>query len=211
MQVNNNISFTSVIPIKVIANGVESADPETIRKTCNYIVRSLSGPVKYNTPIVQNAAAKLGTMDPDYNHYLAYTRGYCNQLGGINSDYFKIITDRAGRGYIVTGKEVNRFREVGQEIGSAQKECKNFGLTTSKRLQDAYNKYVELISEVGRNINLRLREVINPFNHTPEGNFMEMNVYVTTRKATRKGVEKVEIKSLDNIDFGIRNNFTKTS
>lgn len=207
----NNISFTSVIPVKVIANGIEAADEETVRKTCNMVIRALSGPIKYNNnPAVRNAAAKLGTMDPDYDYFRAYTKGYLG-VGEdvINSDFFKTIKGNHG-GYIVTGPEVMKFKAAGHEIGSAKKEAKILGVELTERLEKAYTKYRKLMQEIGRSTPLRLREIFDPKTAEKVGKQQQMEVSVTTRIAKRKGVNKVEIKSLDNIAFTDRPDFTKS-
>ncbi len=208
----NNISFTSVIPVKVIANGVEATDAETVRKTCNYLIRSLSGPVKYNpNPVVKNAAARLSTMDPDYDFFRAYTHGYLGMGEDIiNSDFFKTIIGKHG-GYIVTGSDVNQFKLLGHEIGRARKICKESGVKCNERLMQAHKNYQNYIYEIGTSVSRRIKEIFNPQTREKIGKPQQMEVHITTRIAKRKGVNKVEIKSLDNIDFTDRLNFTKTS
>lgn len=207
----NNISFTSVIPVKVIANGIEATDEETVRKTCNMVIRALSGPVKYNhNHAVRNAAAKLGTMDPDYDYFRAYTKGYLG-VGEdvINSDFFKTIKGKHG-GYIVTGDEVKKFKIIGHEIGSAKKEAKLLGNSMTEKLVQAHKKYQRLMHDIGKSTHLRIREIFDPKSGEKLGKQQQMEVSVTTRIAKRKGVNKVEIKSLDNIEFTDRPDFTKS-
>lgn len=211
MQVNNNISFTSVIPVKVVANGQECKNVDTIRKVCNAVIKEISGPIKNNpNPTIRNATARLSTMDPDYNYFKAYTNGYLANGNGINSDHFRTIIGGQG-GYIVTGPAVNDFKILGERIGRAQKECKEAGLKNSPQLEDAYFQYSKHIQTIGRNIKLRLTEIYDKQSGYRLGRPQQMEVKVTTGHVKRKGEEKVVIKSIDNIDFTDRIDFTKTS
>ena len=207
MQINkiNNTNFTSVIPVKIIANGQEAKDEDTIRKGCNAVIREISGPIhESGNPYIRPAAATLSRMDPHYNYFLAYTRGYKNiNDNSINSDYFKTIMGRSG-GYIVTGPQVNDLSEAGLEIGRAKKECKSNGMSDSLRLQTAYANYQNTIRKIGSNNNERITEIFDPKTGKKLGKQQEMEVHITTKTVKRSGKPTVVVKSIDSITFNDR-------
>ncbi len=207
MQLNaiNNINFTSVIPVKVIANGQEVKDEDTIRKSCNAVIREISGPIhSSDNPCIRPAAATLSTMDPHYNYFLAYVRGYKNiHNNAINSDYFKTIMGSNG-GYIVTGPNVEKLNEAGLEIGRARKECKENGLNNSLRLQNAYEHYQKTIRNIGSDNSERITEVFDRKTNRRLGKQQQMEVHVTTKTVKRAGKPTVVVKSIDEINFSNR-------
>ncbi len=212
-QISYNPNFTSVIPVKVIANGKEALDEETVRKACNAVIRAISGPIKDNpNPAIKPAAAMLSTMDPDYCYYKAYAGGYLSSGSDlINSDYFKTIIGKHG-GYIVTGQPVNVFNELGHKIGKAKKECKLNGMQNSKTLQNAQDAYFAYMRKIGCNLSLRIREAFNNITKERFGKQQQMEVSVTTKQVKQKGVPKIAIKSIEDIKFSDRpDKFTKTS
>lgn len=211
-QISNGTTFTSVIPVKVIANGKEVLDEETVRKTCNAVIRAISGPIKDNpNPAIRPAAATLNTMDPDYCYFRAYAHGYLSSdKNSINSDYFKTIIGKHG-GYIVTGQPVGVLNQLGHDIGKAKRNCRLDGMQTSKALQNANDNYFSYIQRIGSNISLRIREAFNHITKERYGKEQQMEVYVTTKQAKQNGVSKVVIKNIDNIKFSDRPKFTKTS
>lgn len=207
MQINgtNSINFTSVIPVKVIANGVEAKDEDTIRKTCNAVIREISGPIhESENPCIRPAAATLSTMDPHYNYFLAYVRGYKNvHDNAINSDYFKTIMGGNG-GYIVTGPNVEKLSEAGLEIGRAKKECKEYGINNSVRLQNAHENYQRTIRAIGSDNSERITEIFDKKTGRRLGKQQQMEVHVTTKTVKRAGKPTVVVKSLDEINFANR-------
>ena len=198
----NNQNFTSVIPVKVIANGQEVLDEETIRKGCNALIRAIAGPIRENTnPVIRPAAATLSTMDPHYNYFLAYTSGYKNiAQDSINSDYFKTIMGRSG-GYIVTGPRVQEISSAGYEIGSARKECRNYGLANSDRLNQAYVNYQKTIANIGNDINERLSEIFDRKTGKRLGKHQQIELHITTKNVKRNNKNSVTVKSIDDVQF----------
>ena len=201
-SINNGISFKSLIPVKIIANGQEAKDEETIRKGCNAVIREISGPIwKSENPIIRPAAATLSTMDPHYNYFLAYTRGYKNiHDNAINSDYFKTIIGSQS-GYILTGPKVQELSEIGLEIGRAKKECKQNGISNSRRLQDAHDNYHNTLNKIGTDVNERIREIFDKKTGKKMGKEQQMEVHITTKTVKRNGKDAVVVKSIDQIDF----------
>ncbi len=201
-SINSGISFKSLIPVKVIANGQEAKDEETIRKGCNAVIREISGPIwKSENPNIRPAAATLSTMDPHYNYFLAYTRGYKNiHDNAINSDYFKTILG-AENGYILTGPKVQDLNEIGLEIGRAKKECKQNGMDESRRLQSAYDAYHNALNKIGTNGSERIREIFDKKTGKKMGKEQQMEVHITTKTVKRNGKDTIVVKSIDQIDF----------
>ena len=204
-SINSGISFKSVIPVKVIVNGEEVKDEDTIRKGCNAFIREISGPIyKSENPNIRPAAATLSTMDPHYNYFLAYTKGYKNiHDSAVNSDYFKTIFGTNG-GYIVTGPQVQLLSDAGLEIGRAKKECREYGLHNSPRLANAYENYQKTIKNIGSNINERLTEIYDKRNGNRLGKQQEIELHISTKTVKRGGVPTVVVKSIDEIKFSNR-------
>ncbi|MBE7710176.1 MAG: hypothetical protein E7Z93_07005 [Cyanobacteria bacterium SIG32] len=204
MQINkiNNVNFTSVIPVRVIANGQEVKDEETVRKGCNALIREISGPIhRSENPNTRPAAAILSTMDPHYNYFLAYTKGYKNiNETSTNSDYFKTIMGSNG-GYIVTGPQVQLLSDAGLEIGRAKKECNEYGLHNSDRLQNAYIAYQNTIKNIGSNTNERLTELCDKKTGRRLGKQQEIELHISTKTVKRNGKPAVVVKSIDEINF----------
>ena len=200
------VSFTSVIPVKVIANGIETIDEETVRKGCNAVIREISGPIRTSeNPIIRPAAAMLSTMDPHYNYFLAYSNGYKSlNKNSTNSDYFKTIIGKAGHGYIVTGPRVLDIDAAGYEIGKAKKECKELKIETSDRLKNAYWEYQATIKRIGSDGNERIREIFDRRTCKKYGNKQQMEVYITTKSVKRGYKSAVVVKSIDDIKFSNR-------
>ncbi len=201
MQVNtgNSINFNGVIPVRVIKDGKEVLDKSLVHKACLKVVQGLSGPL-CEKPEFKVAAAQLAVMDNDYKFARAFY-GYNRILPDQKltaSKFFKIIFDKFNRGYIVTGKPSERLSELGKEIGRARRECNNFDVYTSPKLEEARKNYWDEVMSIGNNLNLRIREAFAPMTLEKIGKYQQMDVNIKTKPVKVKGKpdEKVIISDI---------------
>lgn len=203
MQVNSKskVNFTGVIPVRVFVNGKETLDGKLIHKTCQAVVKGIAGPL-CDKPDFKPVAAQLAVMDNDYKFARAFY-GYSHILPDQKltvSKFFKIITDRNKRGYIVTGAPSEKLSELGKEIGRAQRECKEYAVKDSPRLQSAKDEYWRYIAEVGNNLLYRIKETFSPTNLVKIGKYQQMDVHISVKPVKVKGKPDSKIK-IENISF----------
>lgn len=200
MKIMSNINFTSVIPVKVIANGKEAKDEDTIRKSCNALIREIAGPIyQSKNEHIRPFAATLNTVDPHYNYFIAYTKGYKNLYpNAVNSEYIKTIISN-GQGYIVTGPQVDKLNACGYEIGSAKKECKFHNVQNSSRLQSAVLAYQNTLRSISQDKSARIREIYDYNSKQKMGNEQEIELHVTSKVVNRNNAKSVVVKSIDRV------------
>ncbi len=198
---DTKISFTGVIPVKVIKNGQETFDKQTIHKTCLRVINGIAGPLKERPEYIP-IASKLAVMDSDYKYHKALN-GYktiYNNTKLTASNFFRIIFDQMNRGYIVTGAPAEELSKIGREIGYHKKSCKIFNNERSHALEMVNNKYWDFIKKIGNNFNLRIRECFNPETNTKIGDLQQMVVNVTTKSTKNKNLNNEKL-IIDNIYF----------
>ncbi len=201
MYVNNNISFSGVIPVKVILDGKETLNKKIVHKACQNAVKGLSGPLR-EKPDFKVAAAQLSVMDNDYKYARAFF-GYDRLIPDQKltaSKFFKIIFDKHNRGYIVTGKPSENLSDLGRQIGLAQRECNEYNVSTSPKLEQAKKNYWQYVADVGNNLLYRIRETFIPNTLEKAGNYQQMNLNVSAKPVKRKGAEDFKV-TIDSITF----------
>ena len=205
MQVNktSGTNFTGVIPVRVFQNGKEVLEKNLVRKTCLEVINGLAGPIK-DKPQFKQTAAMLSVMDHDYKFARAF-HGYSRVIADKKltpSDFFKIIFDRFGRGYIVTGKQSDKISELGHQIGIAKRECNIYNTATSPKLEAAKKNYWNYIEQIGNNLDLRIKEAFSPATLEKFGKYQQMNVQINTKTTKSKSLPKI---ILEKINFSARN------
>ena len=66
--INNNTTFTSVVPVRVRIDGMEVVDEERyILSACRQLSRILAGPTKEKEITKLAVIRKFAGIDPDYN------------------------------------------------------------------------------------------------------------------------------------------------
>lgn len=200
MQVNSisgsNVNFTSVIPVRVLQDGKEVLDKSLVHKTCLKVVQGLAGPIS-EKPEFKSTAAQLAAMDNDYKYTRAFF-GYNRILPDqklTTSKFFKIIFDKFNRGYIVTGRPSEQLSELGKEIGRARRECKDYGIVESPKLEKARKNYWDAVMNIGNNLNLRIREAFLPATLEKVGKYQQMDVHITTKPL--KNEQKITISNIN--------------
>ena len=205
MQINraSDTNFTGVIPVRVFQNGKEILDKNIVRKTCLEVINGLAGPLK-DKPQFKQPAAMLAVMDHDYKYARAF-HGYCGVISDKKltpSDFFKIIFDKYGRGYIITGKSSDKITEAGRRIGLAKRECNLGNSQNSLNLDDAKKNYWETIARIGNNLDLRIREAFSSATLEKFGKYQQMNIQINTKQSKNKTLPKI---ILEKINFSAQN------
>lgn len=130
-------SFTSVIPVCVYVDGMQTFNDKNIRSACRQLSNILAGQGKGNNLNIINEFAKY---DPDYKAIYG-TKGYPKTKIGKKSqpsDYFRCICDTACS-FIFTGAQAQKLKDLGKAVGAEQLACKarkigeSFDLTVAKR------------------------------------------------------------------------------
>lgn len=189
------VSFTSVIPVNVYINGQPSTDKKHIQQGCKEVVKVLAGPVK-DKPHCEDFIKDLSQMDAEYSANLAW-RGYClnavKQNGEIihetPSDYFKIIFDEKGKGYVTTGTESDNLSNLGRQIGIEMQKCNKMGYKNSYELTSIKNSYWRYISSIIHNPTKRLKN--------EQGQPMAIDVFVSAQPIKRNGKDRIKVKVMD--------------
>ncbi len=199
--INNNRhpSFTSVIPLRVHIDGMETFNQKNIRSACRQLSSILAGPAGDDQKKI-NIIKEFAKHDPDYSiHY--GLKGYPNLKGEKKkmqpSDYFRCIVDKT-KSYLFTGDQAKRLRELGKAVGQEQQICKSRKIPNSFDLQVAKRNYGFTIANFIRSTKLRLRETFDNITKQKIGKPMELNIHMTSNGKYAQSNFKMNI---DNITF----------
>lgn len=64
-RLNNKPSFTSVVPVRVFVDGMETFNQKNIRAACRQLSAALTGPAKNDAKKI-NIIKEFAKFDPDY-------------------------------------------------------------------------------------------------------------------------------------------------
>lgn len=211
----NNINFTSVIPVNVYINNQISTDKKHIQKACQEAVKMISGPVNKH-PEYLEFIKDFGVKDAEFSPRRAWY-GYCikgktaygDVINETPSNYFKIIFDKKGNGYITTGDESVELSKLGKRIGIEKLKCNERGLKSSYELEYVLSTYGECIQRLTDNSKRRLTESSQIIKDTRGNNIIkrtgkpvELDIFVKTNGVNSKsGNLKI---TLDNLSFNTK-------
>lgn len=200
--VNSNVtyrpSFTSVVPIRVFIDGMETFNPKMIKSACRQLTSTLAGPAKKNGKNF-DIIREFAKFDPDYKLELGY-HGYpkkWNQKTVQPSDYFRCIADN-DKSYLFTGLQAEKLKDLGKAVGDEQQACKARKLVTSFDLQVAKKNYGFTIANYLRSTKLRLTEAFDRLTKEKSGSPVELNINMSSNG--KYGLTTFKMK-LDNINF----------
>lgn len=191
---NSNISFKSVVPVKVFIDGMETFDKKNIKSACRKLSNVLAGTTKRLD--ISDTFAKF---DPDYKSYFART-GYPKITSGENpqpSDFFRCI-DGGSQMYIFTGNEAFKLRELGKKIGSNKTECKHRNIQNSFDLHTAKRLYGSTIMNFLRSAKLRITEGFDNLTGIKYGRPVTLQINMSSNGKYGLSTFKMNI---DNIEF----------
>ena len=196
----NQTTFTSVVPVRVRIDGLETFDEKVIRSACRQLSNILAGPTKETEAKKIATIRAFGSVDPDYN-ILYGISGYPKKWDEKNiqpSNYFRYICDERKRNFFVSGKQAEKLQELGHSIGTERKVCKGRNIPNSFDLQVAYGNYWGAIKNFLRNKSLRLTESFNSMNNEKSGNPVTLIIDMVSNK--KYGLSTFKMK-FDNITF----------
>lgn len=195
---NNNPSFTSVAPIRVFIDGMESYSPKLTRSATRQLTSVLAGPVNGDTK-KYNIIKKYAQHDPDYD-FLQGVKGYpkaWNQKNVQPSDYFRCIIDESGS-YLFTGLQAKKLKELGETLGKAQQICKAKKVSTSFDVYNAKRSYGFSIMNFLRSTKLRIKEGFVQETKQKTGEPVSLNLHLTSNQ--KYGEKSFKI-TLNDISF----------
>ena len=199
--INNNTTFTSVVPVRVRIDGMEVVDEERyILSACRQLSRILAGPTKEKEITKLAVIRKFAGIDPDYN-LLYGISGYpksWNQTNIQPSDYFRHICDDKKRHFFLTGAQAEKLRELGEQIGSARKDCKTRNISNSFDLMTAYGKYWGAIKYFIKHKEFRLTENFDYASNKKFGNPVTLVIDMISNH--KYGLTTFKMK-LDSVSF----------
>lgn len=154
-------SFTSVIPVRVFIDGVQTTNEKLIKSSCRQLATVLAGPAKSD----KSAAImrKYAKCDKDYRLDLGIN-GYPKAFNHKNlqpSSYFRNISTEDGRTFFVTGAQAKRLNEFGKAIGQEKKVCNTRQISDSFDLMVAKQNYGNLILDMISDAKSRIFAIVN--------------------------------------------------
>lgn len=178
---NKNTSFTSVVPLRVYIDGMETFNQKNIRSACRQLSSTLAGPAGNDSKKI-NIVKEFSKFDPDY--IIQYgLHGYPKLKGQKKnmqpSDYFRCIADDS-RSYLFTGEQAKKLRELGKSVGQEQQICKARRIQNSFDLQVAKRNYGFTIANFIRSTKLRLREAFDITTKQKTGKPVELNIHMAS-------------------------------
>ena len=194
----NNISFTSVVPVRVFIDGMETFNPKNLKYATHKLTSVLAGPAKNDNKKLK-IIREFAKYDPDYNLELGYN-GYPKRKNKKNvqpSDYFRCIFDKYGT-FLFTGAQAEKLLEVGKSIGSEKVYCKTRKIQNSFDLQAAKQYYGFIIGNFMRSIKLRVKETFDPKTKIRSGKPVELHINMSSNK--KYGLKTFKM-GLNNIEF----------
>lgn len=195
---NTQPSFTSVVPLRVFIDGLETFDEKLIKSASRQLTSTLAGPIKTNQKL--SIAREYAKFDPDYKLDLG-VKGYPKkpkQKVVHPSDYFRSLIYKTCS-FFISGKQAEDLKDLGAAIGIEQQVCKLRKIPDSYDLQVAKINYKHAIKNFLSTKNLRLRETFNPDTKLKSGDTVTLNLNMKSNG--KHGLSTFKMK-LDSIYFG---------
>lgn len=153
--INSTPSFTGVVPVRVLIDGLETFDEKLIKSSCRQLGTILAGPNKTEEKL--SIIKKFAKYDKDYDLGKGI-HGYPKHHKTIHpSDFFRCIIDR-GRTFLVTGPQAEIIKGFGKAVGAEKEACKMRGIKTSFDLVVAQRNYFRKITDFISASRLRMTE-----------------------------------------------------
>lgn len=195
---SNSISFTSVVPLRVFIDGMETFNPQHLKYATHKLTAALAGPAKNDSKNLK-IIREFAKYDPDYKIEYGFN-GYPKRKNKKNiqpSDYFRCIFDKAGS-FLFTGAQAEKLNELGKSIGTEKVACKSRKINNSFDLQAAKHYYRFVIGNFMRSAKLRIKEGFDPKTKIKTGKPVVMHVNMISNKKYGQSNFKM---TLDDINF----------
>lgn len=147
-------NFTGVVPFKVVIDGKPSTDPKNIQKAGRMLIKLLAGPTE-KSDTDKFIALKFAKADKDYN-YNTGVKGYIRTKFQVASDFFRCIKD-GHNWYIITGKQAEKLKELGKNLGLARQMENDLNVKNSFELHAAKRNYGNFIHNCIHNQHARAK------------------------------------------------------
>ena len=194
---SNSISFTSVVPLRVFIDGMETFNPQHLKNATHKLTGVLAGPAKNDSKKLK-IIREFAKYDPDYNIEYGFN-GYPKRKNKKNiqpSDYFRCIFDKAGS-FLFTGAQSEKLKELGKSIGSEKVSCKSRNIQTSFDLQAAKHYYGFVIGNFIRSAKMRVKEGFDSKTRIKIGKPVEMHINMTSNKKYGQSNFKMNLESIE--------------
>ncbi len=191
---NNNISFRSVVPVRVFIDGMETRDSKLIKSACHKLSYVLAGPP--NSKSDEIIIRKFAQHDPDYMLHFALN-GYPkdkSQKALHASDYFRFIL-KDGKTYLFTGAQAEQLKILGKSIGKE----KSIGKTYKNNSFDLFvsqKNYFNAISDFIKASRLRLKKTFDIYTHERIGQPVTLHLQLSSNKKYGRSAFKTEVESI---------------
>ena len=199
--INNNKeyhqSFTSVVPVRVRIDGLETFDEKVMRSACRQLSNILAGPTRESETTKIATIRKFSSFDPDYNLLFGIS-GYPKKFNEKNiqpSNYFRYVRDKNNRDFFISGPQAEKLEELGHNIGIERKACKQRNISNSFDLKDAYGTYWAAIKFFLSRKQFRMTESYNPLDNRRTGSPVTMIIDMVSNK--KYGLSTFKMKFSD--------------
>lgn len=197
---SNNPSFTSVVPVRVFIDGLETFNQKNIKTACHQLTSVLVGPAKNNE---KNLAIirEFAKHDPDYNinyGFYGYPKKF-NKKSIQPSEYFRCIADN-NNCFIFTGPQAEKLKELGKALGAEKIACKTRNIKNSFDLQAAKRSYRFMIGNYIKSTKLKIKETFDEKTRQKLGKPVEMIINMTSNG--KAGLKTFKMKLAD-ISFNV--------
>lgn len=200
MQINRSnsaINFNGTIPIRFYIDGMETFSEKEIKNATRQLTSILAGPIRDDKQKL-NIAKKLAAVDPDYNIRRA--------LNGFKlpekwksctpSDFFRVIKNRAGRLFLLTGYQGEHLAELGKTVGKERIAAKERNCTNSFDLMIAKKNYESFIENCLEKLKLRVTEGFDPTTKQRTGSRVELNIHMISNQKYGKSTFKMTLNDI---------------
>lgn len=180
--VNNGPSFTSVIPVRVYVDGMQTFDEKLIKSACRKVSTVLTTQPKIETE--RNMKRLFSEYD---SHYLM---GKYVGKKVRPSEFSRIVMGKNRDAYMFTGPQAEVLAKYGKEVGIERRCCKEHNIDSSLDLLVARKNYSSMIVNLINSANLHIKDKF--------GKMLALNINLSSNK--KYGLSTFKTK-LDNISF----------
>ena len=177
-----NPAFTSVVPVRVFIDGMETFDSSLIKSSCRQLGNVLTKEAK--TDKSKTIMEQFAKYDPDFNPKM--------QFPSKPSDFIRVVFDR-GRAFLTTGPQTEAIQKYGKLVGDEKRVCKERNVLNSYDLMVAKKNYGRVIADILNYAQFRMAE-------SSEQLHKLVTLNVNMKSNGKHGLSTFKTQ-LDNIDF----------
>ena len=200
--INNNIQFTSVIPVRVRIDGKESYSEHFIRPACRKLSAILLGPTKDNETKKIEIIKEFAKHDFDYKYNFGLKGHPKNNVNKKPkpSDIFRYICHNFEH-YLFTGRQAEKLKEFGKQVGNEKYTGKLLEVDNSFDIKVAQGNYWGSMKSYIKNKALRLKEKFNPETGEKYGNYVSLVIDMVSNGKYGQSNFKMDIDKISFINI----------